>query len=275
VCQEFGVAIIEDDPYYYLQHDGTAAGPGAAGAVATEGPMAALEPCAEVATVAPADVWRGLGRSFLSLDVDGRVIRLDSFSKIVAPGFRLGWITAAPHVVRAYNGLAYCGSQNGSSLSMVVLGRLLETWGDQGFAQQITRAQSLLRRRSRALVAAVRAECGDLVDFAEPKAGLFLWVTLKDHMADGTALASFPSGGAVEKAMAEFGVVVLPGRVFAPFAADDSDDGCSSVASPPATHRGLRLSFVGDEAAYSDACRRLRGLILLLCSQGAVQPPGA
>ena len=38
-----------------------------------------------------------------------------------------------------------------------------------GDSLQIIRAQSLLRRRSRALVAAVRAECGDLVDFAEPK----------------------------------------------------------------------------------------------------------
>ena len=88
-------------------------------------------------------------------------------------------------------------------------------------------------------------------------------------MADGTALASFPSGGAVERAMAEFGVVVLPGRVFAPSATDDGDGG-SSVAPPPATHRSLRLSFVGDEGAYSDACRRLRGLILSLCCQGAV-----
>lgn len=32
--------------------------------------------------------------SFLSLDPDGRVIRVDSFSKIIAPGSRLGFITA-------------------------------------------------------------------------------------------------------------------------------------------------------------------------------------
>jgi hypothetical protein len=31
--------------------------------------------------------------SFLSMDVDGRVIRVDSFSKIVAPGSRCGWLT--------------------------------------------------------------------------------------------------------------------------------------------------------------------------------------
>lgn len=31
--------------------------------------------------------------SFLSLDTDGRVLRVDSFSKIVAPGSRLGFVT--------------------------------------------------------------------------------------------------------------------------------------------------------------------------------------
>lgn len=34
--------------------------------------------------------------SFLSMDTDGRVIRLDTFSKILVPGCRVGWITAQP-----------------------------------------------------------------------------------------------------------------------------------------------------------------------------------
>jgi hypothetical protein len=40
-----------------------------------------------------------LGRSYLSLDVDGRVVRLDSFAKFMGPGFRLGWATAAPRLI--------------------------------------------------------------------------------------------------------------------------------------------------------------------------------
>lgn len=43
-------------------------------------------------------LW-GLGKSYLSLDTDGRVVRLDSFAKFLAPGFRLGWLTAHPHFV--------------------------------------------------------------------------------------------------------------------------------------------------------------------------------
>ena len=43
-------------------------------------------------------LWN-LGKSYMSLDTDGRVVRLDSFAKFLAPGFRLGWLTAPPHFV--------------------------------------------------------------------------------------------------------------------------------------------------------------------------------
>jgi aromatic amino acid aminotransferase I len=50
--------------------------------------------------------------SFLSLDVDGRVLRVDSFSKIVAPGSRSGWITGpAPLIEKIMN------SREGSTVS--------------------------------------------------------------------------------------------------------------------------------------------------------------
>ena len=54
ICRQHDVIILEDDPYFYLQFakDGTPPGLSA------------------------------LGQSYLSLDVDGRVIRLDSFSKV-------------------------------------------------------------------------------------------------------------------------------------------------------------------------------------------------
>lgn len=38
-------------------------------------------------------------KSFLSLDTEGRVIRLDSFSKVISSGIRLGFMTAASPLV--------------------------------------------------------------------------------------------------------------------------------------------------------------------------------
>lgn len=41
----------------------------------------------------------GLEGSYLSLDGEGRVVRLDSFAKALAPGLRLGWATGAPAII--------------------------------------------------------------------------------------------------------------------------------------------------------------------------------
>lgn len=43
-------------------------------------------------------LWN-LGQSYLAIDADSRVVRLDSFAKFLAPGFRLGWVTAHPTFV--------------------------------------------------------------------------------------------------------------------------------------------------------------------------------
>lgn len=63
--------ILEDDAYWFLQFpNGPSAVPGAV----------------------------GLPAGFLSLDTDGRVIRIDTFSKALGPGYRVGWVTAAPPI---------------------------------------------------------------------------------------------------------------------------------------------------------------------------------
>ena len=90
ICREYGLAIIEDDPYFYLQHradqpdnndnenTSTSAGreEGEKSAVATS------EKEDEVAKAATKASLQKLGPSFLSLDTDGRVLRIDSFSKV-------------------------------------------------------------------------------------------------------------------------------------------------------------------------------------------------
>lgn len=50
--------------------------------------------------------------SYLSMDADGRVVRLDSWSKVLAPGLRLGWVTAHPDVLNLM-ALALHASLNG------------------------------------------------------------------------------------------------------------------------------------------------------------------
>ena len=72
--------------------------------------------------------------SFLSIDVDARVLRLDSMSKIVAPGSRLGFITGPrPLLERVMLGKEAMGA-NPSGLSVAVVASVLRAWGGhEGF----------------------------------------------------------------------------------------------------------------------------------------------
>lgn len=66
IAQEHNLLILEDDPYYYLQYGDKIP-------------------------------------SYLSMDVDGRVLRFDSMSKILSSGLRVGWATGPAELVNVMN----------------------------------------------------------------------------------------------------------------------------------------------------------------------------
>ncbi|KAI0019652.1 aromatic amino acid aminotransferase [Xylariomycetidae sp. FL0641] len=94
ICSKYDVIIIEDDPYWYLQYP----------SAEIEEAKARGMPIPEAQEANTLEKKSGyafidsLVPSFLNVDVDGRVVRLDTFSKTIAPGCRLGWITAAPEI---------------------------------------------------------------------------------------------------------------------------------------------------------------------------------
>lgn len=73
------VVIIEDDPYTMLQFEPYVLGS------KSEPPAAKADVPAFLDTMV---------KSFLTVDVEGRVIRLDTYSKTLAPGARIGWFVA-------------------------------------------------------------------------------------------------------------------------------------------------------------------------------------
>ncbi|KAI6446159.1 hypothetical protein MCOR16_009018 [Pyricularia oryzae] len=77
LCSQFDIVLIEDNPYFNLYY------PPSAGGETFDGASF------------PYGLFNELVLSFLRLDTEGRVIRLDSFSKSIAPGCRLGWIMAS------------------------------------------------------------------------------------------------------------------------------------------------------------------------------------
>eukprot|EP00438_Fugacium_kawagutii_P027442 Skav208093 [mRNA] locus=scaffold1681:103723:118609:- [translate_table: standard] len=100
----------------------------------------------------------------------GIVFRLDTVSKLLSPGFRLGW---------AFEDLCYVSSQSGCSMSMICLGKLLAHWQTEGLEAQVQRLQLALRLRCRSLLRACEVHLQDLALWSRPQAGMFLWLRMR------------------------------------------------------------------------------------------------
>lgn len=75
---------------------------------------------------------KNLPPSLLSMDTDGRVLRFDSLSKFICPGFRIGWITNSdPTFIEKYQLLQEISTQFPSGVSQSVFLAMTESWGEE------------------------------------------------------------------------------------------------------------------------------------------------
>jgi DNA-binding transcriptional MocR family regulator len=111
LCVEHDIIIVEDDPYWYLQY------PSAAGKT----------PNTNYNTPKSSgyEFLDSLVPSYLSVDYQGRVVRIDTFSKTVAPGCRLGWITCQPVLAERILRIAECTTQQPSGFVQSMIAELI------------------------------------------------------------------------------------------------------------------------------------------------------
>ncbi|KAI0129342.1 aromatic amino acid aminotransferase [Hypoxylon sp. NC0597] len=136
ICSKYDVIIIEDDPYWYLQY------PSAEIEEAKARNLPISEP-KEANTLEKKSGYPfidSLAPSFLNVDVDGRVVRLDTFSKTVAPGCRMGWITSSPENCERLLRVSEAGTQQPSGFAQVVIAETI--MGPQSEASEAFAARS-------------------------------------------------------------------------------------------------------------------------------------
>jgi 2-aminoadipate transaminase len=128
--------------------------------------------------------------SLLHLDTSGRVVQSHSFSKIIATGLRLGWLTARKEMIGA---LAAVREDLGVSqwLSRIVA----ELMKRGELDPQIERVNAVYRRKRDLAAQGLREHCGDLVEFDLPGGGYFLWVRVDDRVDWDRAKAEAARGG--------------------------------------------------------------------------------
>lgn len=112
-----------------------------------------------------------------SVDEDG-VVYLGTFSKTLAPGFRVGW-ALAPHAIREKLILANeAAVLSPSSFSQLMISEYLASADWKG---QINTFRDIYRERRDAMLAAL-AEYLPQLSWTVPNGGFYVWVTLPDHM---------------------------------------------------------------------------------------------
>ena len=105
---------------------------------------------------------------------DGRTISYGSFSKILSPGLRIGWIQASPGIVDRFADAAVTFSGGGFNQ---FASALVKEVIDMGLLDENIR---MLRRvyseRADAMDLEIRSQFGDLVDFSKPSGGYYFWL---------------------------------------------------------------------------------------------------
>jgi aromatic amino acid aminotransferase I len=164
VCQKHDLYILEDEPYYFLQMQ-----PYTGANMPDAPPPSSHE-----------EFLKSLVPSYLRIDVDGRVMRMDSFSKVISPGSRVGWITASEQIVERYRMHADVSTQGPSGMSQLILFKLLdEHWGHGGYLDWLIHIRlEYTRRRDVILDACEKYLPKEVVSWKPPMAGMFVCLPL-------------------------------------------------------------------------------------------------
>ncbi len=197
IVKQHGTFLIEDDPYRELHFEGTA-------------------------------------RPSMRHELGDKAVLLGSFSKIVAPGLRLGWICAARETMAALVVAKQASDLHSNSFCQRMLHRFLVT---HDIDEHIALIRAAYKRQKDIMLAALEAHFPPEVTFTRPEGGMFIWATLPQRL---TAMEL------LERAAKEK-VVFVPGT---PFFVDGGG-----------THN-MRLNFSNaDETRIEEGIARLGRII--------------
>ena len=170
IINKYEIPTIEDNPYGELRYEGEA--------------LPALK----------------------ALDEKGLVVFLGSFSKILAPGYRLGWVCAEGEILEKYNFIAQASTLQASTIGQMETAKFLEMFD---LDKHVDKIKEVYGKRRELMLKTMKEEFPPEVKFTHPTGGLFIWVILPEYInADEMALeciaekvayvpggSFFPNGG--------------------------------------------------------------------------------
>jgi 2-aminoadipate transaminase len=130
-----------------------------------------------------------------------QTILLGSFSKIVSPGMRLGWMIAREDVIRKATVMKQASDLHSGNLTQFILNQFVT---DYDLDNHIAKISAAYRSQRDVMIQALEDFFPTSVTFTRPEGGMFLWITLPDGITSRELLAR-----AMEKK-----IVFVPGDTF-------------------------------------------------------------
>jgi DNA-binding transcriptional MocR family regulator len=191
LAYRYRIPVVEDDPYSPLRYDAD--------------PLPSLK----------------------DLDTRGHVIHLSTYSKILCPGLRVGWLAAQKPVIERLTATKYLLDILTNTLSQAMVFELSRL----GLLEEhMERMRREYRKRRDAMIAALERHCPDL-SFIRPEGGYFIWCRL-------------PKGLSAKELLKEAlgrGVSFLIGEIFYPDGRGQDRIRLTFTSQPPsAIEEGVR-----------------------------------
>ncbi len=218
VAEERGIPIVEDDPCSVLRYDG--------------------DPLPPLVVL---DAQRGSNSRWL---YNGGVLYHSTFSKLLAPGLRIGWVVAPAPVIQKLAVLKQGVDLHTSTLAQMIA---YEVARDGFLEQHAERLRTVYHHRRDLMLKAMEEHFPAEVRWSRPPGGVFIWVQLPERVDARSVLA---------ESLRQM-VAFVPGEPFFPNGGG---------------HNTLRLNFSNAKPdRIEEGIRRLGNVLKRFCASGIRQ----
>lgn len=141
-------------------------------------------------------------QSIKSMDKSGRVIYSGTFSKVLAPGIRVGYCSAPKEIISKIIVCKQVSDVHTNIWAQILAERFLSTCDMENHLKDI---RKIYKHKCKLMLSEIEKNFSSKVKYTKPEGGLFIWCTLPDDC---------DMMGFCKRAVSEFKVAVVPGTAF-------------------------------------------------------------
>jgi len=158
--------------------------------------------------------------SIKSMDTEGRVIYSGTFSKILAPGLRVGYVSAPKEIIQKIVVCKQVSDVHSTIWSQIVCERFMT---ECNLDDHFDKLRSIYREKCGLMLDCMDKHFSDKVKYERPEGGLFIWATLPK----GSNMTEFCT-----EAVRDYKIAVVPGTAFMINESDKTDSFRLNFSTP-------------------------------------------